>query len=44
MLGVIVHRVGVTVQGEGIPQLGLALALGVHKAFDFLKRHLVFLE
>ena len=43
MLGVIAHRVGVTVQGEGVP-LGLALALGIHKAFDLFQCHLVFLE
>jgi hypothetical protein len=24
-------------------ELGLALALGIHKALDFLQRHLVFL-
>ena len=43
MCGVIIHRVGVTVQGESVPQLGLALALGVHIVFDFFQRHIVFL-
>ena len=29
---------------EVLPSLGFTLALGIHKAFNLLQRHLIFLE